>query len=231
MYNDPDVLDLRGGFNPTEEVSIFSMWCMLAAPLITPTVDSNVLYILTNGEAIAVDQDVAGVQGTCVAGNNNTQVWCKPLGGTNTGTVAVALFNRGDNATNIVANWSDLGLPPGAATVRDLWAHADLGVFADSYGAYIPAHGVKMLKVVQSVLPAMPPVFDMPMIQNGGLILSGTGGRPNGTYYVLSSTNPVLPSYLWTVSATNQMDSSGFFIFTNPLPAGVPQLFYRLRLP
>ena len=117
------------------------------------------------------------------------------------------------------------------ATVRDLWAHADLGIFANGYGAYIPAHGVRMLKVVQSVLPAMPPVFDVPVIQNGGLILSGTGGSPNGTFYVLRSTNPALPSYLWMVSATNQMDSNGFFLFTNALPAGVPQMFYRLRLP
>jgi alpha-galactosidase len=231
MYNDPDVLDFQGGRYPTEEVSIFSMWCMLAAPLITPTVNPNVLYILTNAEAIAVDQDAAGIQGTCVASNNNTQVWCKPLGGTNTGTVAVALFNRGDNATNIVAGWSDLGLAPGAATVRDLWAHADLGTFANSYGAYVPAHSVQMLKVVQSVLPAMPPVFGVPMLQNGGLILSGTGGSPNGTYYVLSSTDPTLPLYLWTVSATNQMDGNGFFIFTNSPAAGVPQMFYRLWLP
>jgi alpha-galactosidase len=231
MYNDPDVLDLRGEFNATEDVSIFSMWCMLAAPLITPTVNSNVLYILTNAEAIAVDQDAAGIQGTCVASNNNTQVWCKPLGGVNTGTLAVALFNRGDNATNITAIWSDLGLAPGAATVRDLWAHADLGTFANSYGARIPAHGVQLLKVVQSVLPAMPPVFDVPVVQNGNLILSGTGGSANGTYYVLSSTNPALPLNSWMVSATNQMDSNGIFLFTNALPAGVPQMFYRLRLP
>ncbi|HXD01510.1 MAG TPA: glycoside hydrolase family 27 protein [Verrucomicrobiae bacterium] len=230
MYNDPDVIDLRGEFTPTEEVSIFSMWCMLAAPLITPTVNSNVLYILTNSEAIAVDQDAAGIQGTCVASNNNTQVWCKPLGGNNTGTLAVALFNRGDNATNITANWSDLGLPPGAATVRDLWAHADLGTFTNSYGASIPAHGVQMLKVVGNVVTA-PPVFGAPTIQNGSLILSGWGGNQNGTYYVLTSTNPALPLYLWTVSATNQTDSNGFFIFTNGLPAGVPEMFYRLRLP
>ena len=231
MYNDPDVVDLRGGFNATEEMSIFSMWCMLAAPLITPTVNPGVLYILTNTEAIAVDQDAAGIQGTCVASNNNAQVWCKPLGGSNTGTVAVTLFNRGTNAVNITANWSDVGLSPGVATVRDLWAHAGLGTFTNSYSANIPGHGVQMLKVAGTAVVATAPVFGPPMIQNGSLILSGAGGSPNGTYFVLSSTNPTLPDYKWSVSATNQMDSNGFFIFTNGLPAMVPQTFYRLRLP
>ncbi len=230
MYNDPDVLDLRGEFTATEDVSIFSMWCMLAAPLITPTVNPAVLFILTNTEAIAVDQDAAGIQGACVATNGNTQVWRKPLGGENTGTLAMALFNRGTNTANITANWSDLGLAPGAATVRDLWAHADLGTFTNSYSANIPAHGVQLLKVVGSVLTA-PPVFAAPLVQNGSLILGGHGGGSNATYYVLSSTNPALPPYLWTVSATNQMDGSGSFLFTNALPAGVPQMFYRLRLP
>lgn len=229
MYNDPDVLDLRNGFfNTTEQMSIFSMWCMLAAPLITPTVNPSVLFILTNTEAIAVDQDAAGIQGTCVASNNNTQVWCKPLGGSNSATLAVTLFNRGTNATNITANWSDLGLSPGAATVRDLWAHADLGTFTNSYSANIPGHGVQMLKVMGSVVA--PPVFGPPMIQNGSLVLSGSGS-PNSAYFVLSSTSLALPSYLWTVSATNQTDSNGFFLFTNTFQPAVPQMFYRLQLP
>jgi alpha-galactosidase len=230
MYNDPDVLDLRGEFSSTEEMSIFSMWCVLAAPLITPTVDPSVLYILTNAEAIAVDQDAAGIQGTCVASNNNTQVWCKPLGGTNTGNLAVVLFNRGDNATNITANWSDLGLASGAATVRDLWAHAGLGTFTNSYTANIPAHGVQMLKVAGSAIAPTVASFGLPTLQNGSLTLSGSGGNPYGTYFVLTSSNAALPMYLWTVSATNQMDNNGFFLFTNALPPGVPQMFYRLRL-
>jgi hypothetical protein len=198
--------------------------------LITPTVDPSVLYILTNAEAIAVDQDAAGIQGTCVASNNNTQVWCKPLGGTNTGNLAVVLFNRGDNATNITANWSDLGLASGAATVRDLWAHAGLGTFTNSYTANIPAHGVQMLKVAGSAIAPTVASFGLPTLQNGSLTLSGSGGNPYGTYFVLTSSNAALPMYLWTVSATNQMDSNGFFLFTNALPPGVPQMFYRLRL-
>jgi alpha-galactosidase len=34
-----------------------------------------------------------------------------------------------------------------AASVRDLWAQKDLGVFQDNFTARVPTHGVVMLKV------------------------------------------------------------------------------------
>jgi hypothetical protein len=48
----------------------------------------------------------------------------------------------------MTVQWSTLGLPAGAATVRDLWNQKDLGSFTDSYAATsVPKHGVVMLKV------------------------------------------------------------------------------------
>src|SRR5262245_29889391 len=100
------------------------MWCILAAPLLTPMVADFYTNVLCNPEAIAVDQDSAGIQGTCVATNGNMQVWCKPLGSSNGLVKAVALFNRGLTPGTITVNWSDIGLPPGIASVRNLWTHA-----------------------------------------------------------------------------------------------------------
>ena len=68
-------------------------------------------------------------------------------------------------------------------------------------------------------------------MQNGNLILSGTGGSSNVFYNILSATNIALPLFEWTVSATNQMDGTGSFFFTNALQPGAPEMFYRLRLP
>jgi hypothetical protein len=65
----------------------------------------------------------------------------------------------------------------------------------------------------------------------GGFILSGAGGVTNGTYYVLISTNLLLPLTNWTSIATNQFDSEGDFIFTNTAQTNAPQLFYLLQLP
>jgi hypothetical protein len=66
---------------------------------------------------------------------------------------------------------------------------------------------------------------------DGGFILSGAGGVTNGTYYVLISSNLLLPPTNWTYIATNQFDSEGDFIFTNTAQTNAPQLFYLLQLP
>jgi alpha-galactosidase len=89
---------------------------------------STTQTILTNSEAIAIDQDLLGSQGTVVADNGSgLQVWSKKLSGN--GVRAVALFNRSGAAANITTNWGDLGLSAGSASVRDVWAHQNLGSF------------------------------------------------------------------------------------------------------
>jgi alpha-galactosidase len=105
---------------------------------------------LTNSEVIAVDQDPMGVQGHKVATpGTNLEVWSKTLAGTN--TRAVVLLNRGTAAASITVQWSALGIPTGAATVRDLWSHTDLGSFTGSYTASsVPSHGAAMLKIVSA---------------------------------------------------------------------------------
>src|SRR5204862_3676641 len=51
--------------------------------------------------------------------------------------------------------WTNLGMPPGAATVRDLWSHADLGTFTGSFRATIPPFRSRLLKIVGA--PVSPP--------------------------------------------------------------------------
>jgi autotransporter-associated beta strand protein len=64
-----------------------------------------------------------------------------------------------------------------------------------------------------------------------GLVMGGSGGPPDGNYYVLGSTNVALPLNLWTRIATNQFDSGGNFNFTNAPGTNAPQSFYLLQLP
>ncbi|MEJ2427142.1 MAG: hypothetical protein P8101_22470, partial [Candidatus Thiodiazotropha sp.] len=59
---------------------------------------------------------------------------------------AVALLNRGGGTSKITVSFSDIGIS-GAATVRDLWAHRDMGEFNGFYSADVPSHGVVMLKI------------------------------------------------------------------------------------
>ena len=159
-WNDPDMLivGLHGvngvggsGMTDAEYQAHFSLWALMAAPLIMgndlTNMNTATRNILMNSEVIAVDQDLLGVQGSRVADNGSgLQVWSKKLSGS--GARAVVLFNRGDTTANITANWSDLGLTPSSASVRDLWAHVDRGSFSTSYTAIVPSHGAVMLKVV-----------------------------------------------------------------------------------
>jgi autotransporter-associated beta strand protein len=62
------------------------------------------------------------------------------------------------------------------------------------------------------------------------LVLAGTGGPPNGTYWVLVSTNIALPLAEWAPLATNTFDASGSFSFTNGVPSD-PRQFYLLEVP
>ena len=159
-WNDPDMLivGLYGvngvggpGMTDTEYQAHFSLWALMAAPLIMGNDLTNMNQatkdILMNTEVIAVDQDPLGIQGSKVADNGNgLQVWSKKLSGS--GARAVVLFNRTGAPANITVNWSDIGLAAGSASVRDLWARLDRGSFSNSYTANVASHGVVMLKVV-----------------------------------------------------------------------------------
>jgi len=153
-WNDPDMLEVGNGLNDLEGRAHFSMWAIMAAPLITGNdltkMSAATKATLTNAEVIAVDQDPLGKQGRVVATpGSNLEVWSKEMSGTN--TRAVALFNRGSASASITVQWSQLGLPAGAASVRDLWEAKDLGASTGSYtAANVPSHGVVMLKIVST---------------------------------------------------------------------------------
>jgi hypothetical protein len=77
-------------------------------------------------------------------------------------------------------------------------------------------------------LAEQPPVITRALFGNGQLALSGTNGFAGDTYFLLSSTN--LASGSWTTVATNTFTGTGPFTATNAVPAGGPQMFYRLQL-
>ncbi|RZJ98596.1 MAG: glycoside hydrolase family 27 protein [Brevundimonas sp.] len=147
-WNDPDMLQIGNGGMTTEEYRThFSLWAMMAAPLMAgndlATMTPEIHEILTNREVIAVDQDALGRAGARTWKDGDKEVWSRPLVG---GGRAVILLNRGETAQTISVDWETLGLP--AATrmaVRDLWAHRDLRAARGSFSAQVPSHGVVMV--------------------------------------------------------------------------------------
>jgi len=154
-WNDPDMLEVgNGGMTDDEYRAHFSLWAMMAAPLIAGndvrTMTPATRDILTNREVIAVDQDSLGVQGALVSERApELQVWMKPL---RDGARAVVLLNRSGLQTVVSASWWRLRIA-GPARVRDLWGHADLGTFTDRFSATVPAHGVVMVRVTPVHVP------------------------------------------------------------------------------
>ena len=150
-YNDPDMMEVGvPGLSTTESQSHFSLWAISGAPLLAgndiTTMSSTTRDILTNSEVIAVDQDPLDKQGTLVSQPaSGLQVYSKVL--SVSGQRAVALLNRTNSTANITVNWSNIGLPSTSASVRDLWAHTNVGSFTNSYTASVPSHGVVMLKI------------------------------------------------------------------------------------
>lgn len=149
-YNHMDMLQIGNGMTYEEDKAHFSMWAIMASPLIAGndlrTMSYQTKEILTNSEVIAVNQDPAGFQGTRLVSDGDLEVWVKPLGSVSSGEKAVVVLNRGITAADMTVNWYDIGIyfP---ALVRDLWAHQDKGMFESSCTVNVPSRGVVMMKL------------------------------------------------------------------------------------
>ena len=107
-WNDPDMLEVgNGGMTFEEYKTHFSLWCMLAAPLLAgndlATITPETKSILMNKEMIAVNQDTLGVQATCYRDNGDYQIWVKGL---SNNEKAICLLNKGDEKKTVLVDVS-----------------------------------------------------------------------------------------------------------------------------
>ena len=149
-WNDPDMLEVgNGGMTTPEYRAHFSLWSILAAPLIAGNdlrnMGPDIQVILTNKEVIAVNQDPLGIEGRRVRKEGDLEVWARPL---QDGSRAVVLLNRDVREREIAVSWENLGYPGHlSASVRDLWKGSDLGQFKGKFSAAIAPHSVVMVRV------------------------------------------------------------------------------------
>jgi alpha-galactosidase len=139
----------NGGMTTIEYRSHFSLWAILAAPLMAGndlrSMTPEIRDILINKEVIAVNQDAMGREGQRVWKDGDREVWTKQQ---QDGSRAVVLLNRGGSAQKIPLKWEQMGYPEHVpATVRDLWEHKELGKVAGEFSATVPPHGVVMVTV------------------------------------------------------------------------------------
>ena len=147
-WNDPDMLEVGNGGMTDDEYRVhMTLWALLSAPLLAGNdldkMSDATLKILTNPDLIAIDQDQAAHHAKRTALEGNTEVWTREM---NDGAAVVALFNRDDQAKQVTATWSKIGLTAGAKA-RNLWTQEDVNLAGDSYTATVPKHGVVLLRL------------------------------------------------------------------------------------
>ncbi len=207
-WNDPDMLQVGNGMSVNEDRAHFTMWCMIAAPLILgndlATMSNETLEIITNKEVIAIDQDTLGIQGFKAGSENGLEFWFKPLAG---GKWAFCVLNRtGESKTyNLVWNkfdrTDDLS---GRSTsfgsklyiVRDLWTGTDSGNTSSGREITVQGHDVLLYR--------LDPVYS-DSLANGDKLLWLSGEKP---YIEIVSRNSMTSAYDETIKLSLLSDSN-----------------------
>jgi len=161
-WNDPDMMQVGNGMSLNQERAHFSMWCMLAAPLISGndlrSMSPQTLGVLSNKEVIAVNQDSLGIQGFRHAVKDSVETWLKPL---KNGEWALCLLNRAKSPRTIQIDWKTLSVTDSFSNrtldttgkelykLRDLWLKKNIGNTRKTFQSTIPAQDVLCLKLLK----------------------------------------------------------------------------------
>lgn len=148
-WNDPDMLEVGNpGLSLIESRSQFSLWCVLAAPLMAGNdvrkMSKEIRDILTNKEVIAIDQDPLGKQGYQFMTQPGKEIWVKEL---SNGQWAVCFFNSGNDPFQMKVKWPDLSFLKGTYQIRDLWQNKDIGTTEKDFAGDIAPHDVLLYKL------------------------------------------------------------------------------------
>ncbi len=151
-WNDPDMLEVGNGkLSLAENRAHFSMWAMLASPLLAgndlPHMKPEIQAILTNRDVIAVDQDRLGKQGERAYSEGEVEVWKKDLSG---GNVAIAVLNVGSDRYSTHPFHLDLkklGLR-GTVKAKDLWTGKEIEL-KDGMPIELASHDVLLVRTAR----------------------------------------------------------------------------------
>ncbi|WP_040197032.1 NPCBM/NEW2 domain-containing protein [Candidatus Soleaferrea massiliensis] len=162
-WNHPDMLEVgNGNLTKDENEAHFSLWCMMASPLILGNdvrlLDerTDILEIISNKDAIAIDQDARGIQGIRFKDDGDLEYLAKPL---SDGKIALCMLNRGASAANMGIELASIAdyvqkMDPGyfeknfdmeksfVYKIKDVWTGEE--ATSVSVNATVPTHGVKM---------------------------------------------------------------------------------------
>ena len=158
-WNDPDMLEVGNGMTEPQDRAHFSIWAMLAAPLIAGNdvrhMSAQTRSILARRAVIAIDQDALGVQGWRHAAQDGVEYWFRPLDG---GDWAFMALNRNAAPRRVHVDWRaqavhddlshrDADLAHVRYVLRDLWRDKDIGDTRRPLDAEVGAQDVLLLRM------------------------------------------------------------------------------------
>jgi len=151
-WNDPDMLEVGNpGLSLAESRAHFSLWCILAAPLMAGNdvrhMTPEIRDILTDRDVVAIDQDKLGKQGFRALAEpaKNIEVWIKPLSG---GDWAVCALNTSGSPADLTLEWNRLWtLDRRIYQVRDVWAKQPAGDTSKPTTVRVASHDVVLYRL------------------------------------------------------------------------------------
>ena len=158
-WNDPDMLEVGNGMQVNEDRAHFSLWCIVAAPLIAGNdvrhMNQQTHDILTNREAIAIDQDSLGVQGFQYSNNDSLELWVKQL---KNDAWALCFLNRSITPKKINYNWKnilindtlthkELRFNTSTYKIYNIWTGKDQGTTKKPLESELPGHDVIFIRL------------------------------------------------------------------------------------
>jgi len=163
-WNDPDMLEVgNGNLTSEENKAHFTLWCMMAAPLILGNdvrtfqnedglvdLENETLQIVTNADMIAIDQDALGIQCRRLKTNGICDTLIKPLQGND---LALCFFNKSgeeklfEQSIQELVCQMDVDLPfADKYEVFDLWEKTSETVERNII-INVPSHGIKAFRI------------------------------------------------------------------------------------
>ncbi|MGH7996619.1 MAG: glycoside hydrolase family 27 protein [Opitutaceae bacterium] len=152
-WNDPDMLEVGNpGLTLAESRAHFSLWCMIAAPLIAGNdvrhMTPEIRAILTNRAVIAIDQDPLGHEGFRYRVEPDKEIWAKQL---SNGEWAVCVLNTEDHRATLTVDLRELSfLTEQYYAVTDVWTGRDDGTTIDPKTETLAAHDVMLFRLKPS---------------------------------------------------------------------------------
>lgn len=127
-----------------EQRTLVTLWSIARSPLFfggnVTELDDWTQALVTNPTVVALDQRGQGQR--LVGQDGSIVAWTSQVGGRR----YLALFNVGDSAAPVKADFAKYGLASGKYSVRDVWGKKEMGTIASVENTVAP-HGVLLLEL------------------------------------------------------------------------------------